>query len=52
MKMEPLKVELESFLECMRKGREPEVTGVDGLRSLEIALALSESATKNTVIVL
>jgi UDP-N-acetylglucosamine 3-dehydrogenase len=51
-KREPLKVELESFLESVRKQTEPGVTGLDGLRSLEIALALSESASKNRVIIL
>jgi len=51
-KHEPLQVELQSFLEAARKDRQPEVTGLDGLKSLEVALALSESATKNAVIML
>ena len=51
-KKEPLRNEIESFLESVRKGREPDVTGLDGLRSLETALAISESATNNRVIFL
>ncbi len=35
---EPLKLELESFVESIRKRRAPEVTGEDGLKALEVAL--------------
>ncbi len=34
---EPLKAELESFARCVAEGREPLVTGEDGLRALEVA---------------
>jgi predicted dehydrogenase len=51
-KKEPLKVELESFLESVRKNHAPGVTGIDGLKSLEVALAISESASENRVIII
>jgi len=34
---EPLKRELESFVECVRNGRRPVVSGEDGLAALELA---------------
>ncbi len=37
-KDEPLRLELQSFLERVGRGQEPEVTGEDGLNALEIAL--------------
>ena len=33
----PLQAELASFVECVREGREPEVTGADGRRALALA---------------
>lgn len=41
-KEEPLRAELRHFLECVQSGREPLVTGEDGLRTLEIALKVEE----------
>lgn len=41
-KEEPLKVELEHFLECVQKGKEPEVTGVDARNALNLAVTISE----------
>tara|TARA_R100000027_G_scaffold34164_4_gene25025 strand:- start:1869 stop:2816 length:948 start_codon:yes stop_codon:yes gene_type:complete len=38
---EPLKLELESFLSCLRDGSEPKVSGVSGLKALEIALEVT-----------
>lgn len=38
---EPLRLELESFLACLRDGSEPKVSGVSGLRALEIALEVT-----------
>lgn len=38
-KEEPLKLELKAFLECIEKNKEPEVTGKDALKVLEIALS-------------
>lgn len=42
-KVEPLKAELTAFVECVRGGGEPLVTGADGLRALQVAEAILES---------
>jgi predicted dehydrogenase len=41
---EPLRNELEAFLDCVRTGEEPVVTGEDGLRSIAIAQSIVEAA--------
>ncbi len=41
---EAYRAEMWHFLQCVREGRTPEVTGLDGLRALEAALAAVESA--------
>lgn len=47
---EPLKLELQHFVNCVIEDREPVVTGFDGLRALEIAEAAFKSIrTKNVV---
>ena len=38
---EPLRLELESFLSCIRSGHEPKVSGLSGMRALEIALEVT-----------
>ncbi|MBC2601314.1 Gfo/Idh/MocA family protein [Puniceicoccus vermicola] len=38
---EPLRLELESFLSCLKDGSEPKVSGVSGLKALEIALEVT-----------
>ncbi len=43
---EPLRLELEAFVEAVREGRQPPVTAEDGLSALEIASALVESAQR------
>jgi predicted dehydrogenase len=40
-----LRTEIESFLECVRTGRQPIVSGEDGLSALETALRISEQVT-------
>jgi predicted dehydrogenase len=40
---EPLKKELTAFLDCIRQDTEPVVTGLDGLRALELAERITES---------
>ena len=46
---EPLRAELENFLSAVRTGRAPEVTGEEGVSSLEIAIScLPGSATTKT----
>lgn len=41
-KKEPLILELEHFLECIKKNGDPQVNGYEGLKVLEIALKASE----------
>jgi predicted dehydrogenase len=42
-----LKSEIESFLECIRDGRRPIVSGEDGLRALETAIRITEQVHAN-----
>ncbi|MGD0114521.1 MAG: Gfo/Idh/MocA family oxidoreductase [Dehalococcoidia bacterium] len=49
---EPLRLELEAFVEAVREGREPPVTAEDGLSALEIASLLVESARRGEVMTL
>ncbi|MDP3766297.1 MAG: Gfo/Idh/MocA family oxidoreductase [Nanoarchaeota archaeon] len=49
---EPLKNELEAFIESIIKNRQPPVTGKDGLEALRIAQKFIESSNKNKVIAL
>ena len=35
---EPLKLELQHFLDCIKSNKEPLVSGYDGLKALEIAI--------------
>ena len=47
---EPLKLELESFINSVRKNKDPVVTGEDGLKALTIAeAALESNKTKETI---
>ncbi len=41
---EPLKLELQHFVECIKNGRNPLVSGIDGLKALRIAEAALKSA--------
>lgn len=41
-KKEPLKKELKSFIECVRTGNKPVVSGVEGRRALAVALEIVE----------
>jgi predicted dehydrogenase len=41
-KKEPLKKELKSFIECVRTGKKPIVSGVEGRRALQVALEIIE----------
>jgi len=47
---EPLKNELQAFIECIQHNKEPPVTGKDGLGALVIAQKFLESSKKNEVI--
>jgi predicted dehydrogenase len=42
--LEPFRLQHEDFVDAVRTGREPLVTGEDGLRSLELVRAIYESA--------
>ena len=44
-KKEPLKKELKSFIECVRTGRRPIVSGVEGRRALAVALEIVKKIT-------
>ncbi|MDD5423535.1 MAG: gfo/Idh/MocA family oxidoreductase, partial [Candidatus Omnitrophica bacterium] len=41
-KKEALKRELKSFVECVRTGKRPKVSGVEGKRALQVALQITE----------
>ncbi|MBX3014766.1 MAG: Gfo/Idh/MocA family oxidoreductase [Caldilineaceae bacterium] len=41
---------IDDFIDMIRTGREPSITGLDGLRSLEVALAAYQSAAKGQAI--
>lgn len=43
---------IQDFLTTIETGREPTITGIDGLRALEVALAAYESAEKITPVIL
>jgi UDP-N-acetylglucosamine 3-dehydrogenase len=47
---EPLKAELEAFIECISEDKESPVTGEDGLAALRLALALVEAGRSHKVI--
>ncbi|MCO6042269.1 UDP-N-acetylglucosamine 3-dehydrogenase [Thermococcus alcaliphilus] len=47
---EPLRIEIEHFIECVKKGKKPLVGGEEGLHALEVAVKALESATKNEVV--
>ena len=41
---EPLRREIESFIECVRERKTPVVTGEDGLRALDVAVRIAAAA--------
>ena len=47
---EPLKCELQHFADCIAEKKKPLITGVDGLRALQIAEAALRSSMKNKAI--
>jgi UDP-N-acetylglucosamine 3-dehydrogenase len=47
---EPLKCELQHFAECVVEKKQPLVTGLDGLKALQVAEAALKSSAKNTVV--
>ncbi len=49
---EPLKNELEAFIESIKKNKRPPISGKDGLEALQIAQKFIESSNKNEVVTL
>jgi UDP-N-acetylglucosamine 3-dehydrogenase len=47
---EPLKAELQHFVDCATKKTKPIVTGEDGIKALEVATAAMESSAKNVAV--
>jgi predicted dehydrogenase len=45
--VEPLKAEAQHFLDCIREGKKPETSGLDGLRVVQILEAASRSLKNN-----
>ena len=45
---EPLRLELESFIDCVRDRTRPLVSGDDGLRALEVAFDILDFIRENT----
>ena len=45
-KGEPLKFELEHFIECIKLNKQPMISGYDGLKTLEIALEAEAMAQR------
>ena len=46
-KKEPLRAELESFLECVRDRTKPLVTGEDGLEAVALAARVAQAIEKS-----
>jgi UDP-N-acetylglucosamine 3-dehydrogenase len=47
---EPLKLELQHFADCITEKKKPLVTGVDGIKALQVAEAALRSSAKNAVV--
>ena len=47
---EPLKLELQHFTDCILNNRTPKVTGLDGLKALQIAEAAFKSSKQNSAV--
>jgi predicted dehydrogenase len=45
---EPLKIELESFLNCVRTRSAPAVSGEDGFRALKLAMTINEAIARRS----
>jgi len=47
---EPLKIEIQHFVDCILNDKEPIVSGIDGIKALEIAEAALRSAAKGCIV--
>lgn len=47
---EPLKMELQHFADCILEKKKPLITGEDGIKALQIAIAALQSSAKNTAV--
>ena len=47
---EPLKLELQDFVDCIVEKKKPVVTGEDGVRALKVAQAAMQSSAKNRAV--
>jgi UDP-N-acetylglucosamine 3-dehydrogenase len=47
---EPLKLELQHFADCISEKKQPLVSGEDGLKALQIAVAALKSSAKNALV--
>jgi predicted dehydrogenase len=47
---EPLKVELESFTDCVRRRGKPAVSGADGLRAMELAMRINAAIAERLML--
>jgi len=50
--IEPLRLELEHFVDCVVRGLNPDVSGADGLRALELAESALKSSSLGKVVLL
>jgi len=50
IKEEPLKAELASFIESVKKRKKPIVSGIEGKKALEVALAVLEDTRKRRLL--
>ena len=48
--VEPLKLELEHFAQCITEKKKPLITGIDGVKAIQIAEAAMQSSAKNTAV--
>lgn len=44
---EPLRKELESFIDCVKNGKQPVVSGEEGIKAIKIAAIIREEISKN-----
>lgn len=44
---EPLRKELESFVSCVNNGKQPVVSGEDGIKAIKVATIIKEEINKN-----